>query len=113
MLPFPSRKGLGQREKRSSDYIPSDISNSPNGEAKTPKNGYSALRELEAVGSRLKNSRSLQSLETATMDRVRSVAERTGGLGSNIRMRYGSQVDLAFGKYQHLEEGGSPGLRWR
>ena len=112
------RKSLGQKDKRSNGYVSKDINNSPNGDDQTAKNGYSALRELEAVGSRMKNSRSLQNLETATFESLRNVAEKTGGLGSNIRQRYGSHVDVAFGKYEQLGDSdldgrGSRALRWR
>ena len=37
-----------------------------------------ALRSIETVGSRIRSSRSLQSLESATADSFRSVRERTG-----------------------------------
>ena len=51
------------------------------------------------------SSRSLQSLETTTADSLRTVVERTGGLGTAMRTRYGSQVDVAMGRYQQLGEG--------
>ena len=112
------RKSLGQRDGKGKDYLPQEVSSSPNGEAQTPRNGYGALRNLEAVGSRIKSSRSLQSLETATVDSLRNVVEKTGGLGSNMRLRYGSHVDVAMGKYEQLDDGKddvavSEELRWR
>ena len=44
--------------------------------------------------------------------------ERSGELGSNMRQRYGSHVDIAKGKYQQMEgeenDGdGNQGVRWR
>ena len=113
------RKSLGQKDKRCNDYVSKEVNNSPNGDDQSSKNGYNALRELEAVGSRMKNSRSLQNLESATFDSLRNVVEKTGGLGSNIRQRYGSHVDVAFGKYEQLGDSdledcrGSQELRWR
>jgi hypothetical protein len=112
------RKSLGQKDGRANEYIPREVSSSPNGEAQTPRNGYGAMRGLEAVGSRMKNSKSLQNLETATVDSLRTVVERTGGLGTNVRHRYGSHVDVARGKYEQLDDTendaeGSQELRWR
>ena len=87
------------------------MSSSPNG-------GYSALRNLEAVGSRMKNSKSLQNLESATIESLRNVVEKTEGYGSNIRQKYGSHVDVARGKYEQLDDSdndaeGWQKLRWR
>ena len=84
-----------------------------------------ALRSIETVGSRIRSSRSLQSLESATADSFRSVRERTGEvilasdwllrriltsdwllqLGSEVRRRYGSQLSVAMGRYEQLESG--------
>eukprot|EP00092_Neocalanus_flemingeri_P011362 GFUD01012243.1.p1 GENE.GFUD01012243.1~~GFUD01012243.1.p1 ORF type:complete len:186 (+),score=63.33 GFUD01012243.1:131-688(+) len=112
------RKSLGQNDVKGKEYLPQEVNSSPNGESHTPSAGYGALRSLEAVGSRIKSSRSLQSLETATVDNLRTVVERTGGLGTNMRLRYGSHVDVAMGKYEQLgnvkdEDGVSEELRWR
>ena len=69
---------------------------------------------MEALGSRMKNSRSLQNLEAATFDSLRNAVERAEGLGNNVKQRYGSQLDMARGKYEHLdEEGGRQELRGR
>ena len=59
------------------------------------------------------SSRSLQSLETAAADSLRTVVERTGGLGTAVRMRYGSQVDVAMGRYQQLVEGEEGVVDWQ
>ena len=100
--------------KRSKEYIPTEVSSSPSGDDQTSRNGYGALRGMEALGSRMKNSRSLQNLEAATFDSLRNAVVRVEGLGDNIKQRYGSQLDMACGKYEHLdEEGGRQGLRWR
>ena len=66
----------------------------------------------------MKNSQSLQSLEAATLHSMRNVVEISGELGSSMRQRYGSHVDLALGRYQQVEdegrdEGGSQEIRWR
>ena len=52
---------------------------------------------MEAVGARMKNSRSLQNLEAATFDRFRNAVERAEWLGNNVKQRYGSQLDMARG----------------
>ena len=44
--------------------------------------------------------------------------ERSEELGSNMRQRYGSHVDIARGKYQQMGEeendrDGNQGVRWR
>jgi len=105
------RKSFGQKQGRGGQYIAAqsqgvgdNVNTSPNGESQSPRNGLSALRNLEAVGSRMKNSRSLQNLETATLDSLRSVVERTGDLGFTARQRYGSHVDIVRGKYEQLDD---------
>ena len=35
---------------------------------------------------------------------VKSVRERTSDLGENVRRRYGSQFNVACGKYEHLPD---------
>ena len=62
-----------------------------------------AIRSLESMGARIKSSKSLQSLELATADSLRSVKERTSGLSENMRRRYGSQMNVAMGKYEPLD----------
>ena len=63
----------------------------------------------------MKNSRSLQNLETVTVDSLRNVVERTEGLGNTVRQRYGSHVNVARGKYEQLDdqENNAEELRWR
>ena len=63
----------------------------------------------------MKNSRSLQNLETVTVDSLRNVVERTGGLGNTVRQRYVSHVSVARGKYEQLDdqENDAEELRWR
>ena len=80
----------------------------PSGDLQVPRNGCRALNGLEAIESRMKNSQSLQSLEAATLHSMRNVVEISGELGSSMRQRYGSHVDLALGRYQQVEE-----IRWR
>ena len=55
------------------------------------------------MGARIKSSKSLQSLELATADSLRSVKERTSGLSENVKRRYGSQLSVAMGKYELLD----------
>ena len=67
----------------------------------------------------MKQSRSLQSLEAATLHSMRNVVERSGELVSNLRQRYGSHVDIALKRYRQVVEeeerdaGGSQEIRWR
>ena len=97
-------KSLGKRDDRADDYAPQEVSITPSGDSQVPRNGCRALTGLEAIGSRMKNSRSLQSLETATLHSMRNVVERSEELGSNLRQKYGSHVDIALGRYQQVEE---------
>ena len=60
-----------------------------------------AIRNIE---SRIKSSKSLQNLESVTAESLRSVRERTSDLGENVRRRYGSQFNVACGKYEHLPD---------
>ena len=60
-----------------------------------------AIRNIE---TRIKSSKSLQNLESATAESLRSVRERTSDLGENVRRRYGSQFNVACGKYEHLPD---------
>ena len=78
---------------------PPEVSSCPNGD--TGVSG--AIRSLESMGARIKSSKSLQSLELATADSLRSVKERTSGLSENMRRRYGSQMNVAMGKYEPLD----------
>jgi len=55
------------------------------------------------MGARIKSSRSLQSLELVTADSLRSVKERTSGLSENVKRRYGSQLNVAMGRYEPLD----------
>ena len=78
---------------------PAEVSSCPNGE--TGVSG--AIRSLESMGARIKSSRSLQSLELVTADSLRSVKERTSGLSENVKRRYGSQLNVAMGRYEPLD----------
>ena len=60
-----------------------------------------AIRNIE---TRIKSSKSLQNLESATAESLRRVRERTSDLGENVRRRYGSQFNVACGKYEHLPD---------
>ena len=77
------------------------VSTSPAGESA----GVSgAIKNLE---NRIRSSRSLQNLrdiESMTAEHVRSVRDITSGLGENVKRRYGSQMNVARGRYQHLPQ---------
>ena len=80
-----------EREQRQSQAQTEEVSRAPGG----------AIRNIE---SRIKSSKSLQNLESATAESLRSVRERTSDLGENVRRRYGSQFNVACGKYEHLPD---------
>ena len=80
-----------EREQRQAHQVQTqEVSRAPGG----------AIRNME---SRIKSSKSLQNLEAATAESLRSVRERTSDRGENVRRRYGSQFNLA-GKYEHLPD---------
>ena len=73
-----------------------------------------AMKGIESVGARIKSSRSLQNLETATADSLRCMKERTSDIGENVRRKYGSQINVAMGKYESLDaDEDFDTLRWR
>ena len=81
-----------EREQRQAHQVQTqEVSRAPGG----------AIRNME---SRIKSSKSLQNLEAATAESLRSVRERTSELGENVRRRYGSQFNVACGKYEHLPD---------
>ena len=60
---------------------------------------------LEALGSKIKNSRSLQSLEVATMDSVRQLVDTATNMGGSMVRVYGSRVELQNrGKYDKFKD---------
>ena len=86
------------------------VSRSPAGDSQSVS---SAMRNLE---TRIKSSRSLQNLECATAESVRTMKEKSSDLGENVKRRYGSQFNVARGKYEPIpstdpdwEEISSPG----
>ena len=84
-----------------------EVSRSPAGESV----GVSgAMKNFE---TRIKSSRSLQNLESATAESLRSVRERTSDLGENVKRKYGSQFNVAIGRYEHLPDSDdSESSRW-
>ena len=86
-----------EREQRQASQA-QEVSRAPGG----------AMRTME---NRIKSSKSLQNLESATAESLRSVRERTSDLGENVRRRYGSQFNLS-GKYQQLPDDDIDSSQW-
>ena len=86
-----NREEREQRQAEAGQAGTEEVSRAPGG----------TIRNLE---SRMKSSKSLQNLESATVESLRSVRERTSELGENVRRRYGSQFNVACGKYEHLPD---------
>ena len=60
------------------------------------------VQSLGGLGAKIRNSRSLQSLEVATLDGVRSMVDTAQNMGETMRSRYNLERPLTFAKYEVL-----------
>ena len=102
-----------RKKERNQGYVSSGgggavtVSQNPNAETESGSGG----QRLGALGAKIRNSRSLQSLEVATMDGVRQMVDTATNMGGSMvsryimgkycilcvnicRVRYGSRVEL-------------------
>ena len=77
------------RNRATGSQVPNGVNHLPNGDE-----FRGAMDSLGAMGSKIKNSKSLQSLEVATMDNIRSIVDRATNIGENMINKYGSSVEL-------------------
>lgn len=77
------------RNRATGSQVPNGVNHLPNGDE-----FRGAMDSLGAMGSKIKNSKSLQSLEVATMDNIRSIVDRATNIGENMINKYGSTVEL-------------------
>ena len=91
MLTREERNRIEREQRQAQQSQAQEVSSAPGG----------AIRNIE---TRIKSSKSLQNLESVTAESLRSVRERTSDLGENVRRRYGSQFNVACGKYEHLPD---------
>ena len=85
-----------RKKERNQGYVSSGgggavtVSQNPNAETGSGGGG----QRLGALGAKIRNSRSLQSLEVATMDGVRQMVDTATNMGGSMVSRYGSRVEL-------------------
>ena len=65
------------------------VSQNPN-----PDDGRGAMQSIGVIGSIIKNSKSLQSLEVALEDNIRQIVDTATNMGESMKSRYGSRVEL-------------------
>merc|ERR1711976_54277 len=53
-----------------------------------------AIDSIGAIGSKIRNSKSLQSLEVATKDNIRNIVDSAANIGESMINKYGSRVEL-------------------
>ena len=52
------------------------------------------LQSLGMIGAKIRNSKSLQNLEVATLDNFRQIVDSTASAAENLKHKYGSRVEL-------------------
>ena len=65
------------------------VSQNPN-----PEDGRGPMQTLGVLGSRIKNSKSLQSLEVVVEDNIRQMVDTATNMGESMKSKYGSRVEL-------------------
>ena len=79
-----------RKKERNQGYVSSGgggavtVSQNPNAETESGSGG----QRLGALGAKIRNSRSLQSLEVATMDGVRQMVDTATNMGGSMVSRY-------------------------
>ena len=58
------------------------------------------VQSLGGLGAKIRNSRSLQSLEVATLDGVRSMVDTAQNMGETMRSRYNLERPLTFAEFE-------------
>jgi len=83
----------------------SGFSQSPQGLQDTSSAG--ALQSLGMIGAKIRNSKSLQNLEVATLDNFRQIVDSTASAAENLKHKYGSRVELQNrAKYDKFKDDG-------
>ena len=83
----------------------SGVSQSPLGPQEPPSGG--ALHSLGAIGTKIRNSKSLQNLEVATLDNLRQIVDTTSSAAENLKHKYGSRAELQNrAKYEKFKDDG-------
>jgi len=81
------------------------FSQSPNGLQDNSSAG--ALHSLGMIGAKIRNSKSLQNLEVATLDNFRQIVDSTASAAENLKHKYGSRVELQNrAKYDKFKDDG-------
>ena len=65
------------------------VSQNPN-----PEDARGPMQTLGVLGSRIKNSKSLQSLEVVVEDNIRQMVDTATNMGESMKSKYGSRVEL-------------------
>ena len=66
-----------------------------------------ALQSLGMIGAKIRNSKSLQNLEVATLDNFRQIVDSTASAAENLKHKYGSRVELQNrAKYDKFKDDG-------
>ena len=52
------------------------------------------MQSISDLGSKIKNSKSLQSLEVVTLDNIRHIVDSATNMGESMKSRYGSRAEL-------------------
>merc|ERR1712062_29670 len=83
----------------------SGFSQSPHGFQDTSSAG--TLQSLGMIGAKIRNSKSLQNLEVATLDNFRQIVDSTASAAENLKHKYGSRVELQNrAKYDKFKDDG-------
>ena len=62
---------------------------------------------LGAIGTKIRNSKSLQNLEVATLDNLRQIVDTTSSAAENLKHKYGSRAELQNrAKYEKFKDDG-------
>ena len=86
----------------------SGVSQSPHGVQDISNPG--ALHSLGIIGAKIRNSKSLQNLEVATLDNFRQIVDTTSTAAGNLKHRYGSRAELQNrSKYDRFQDDGDSG----
>ena len=81
------------------------FSESPHGFQDNSSGG--ALQSLGMIGAKIRNSKSLQNLEVATLDNFRQIVDSTASAAENLKHKYGSRVELQNrAKYDKFKDDG-------
>ena len=81
------------------------VSQSPHGFQDNSSGG--ALQSLGMIGTKIRNSKSLQNLEVATLDNFRQIVDSTASAAENLKHKYGSRVELQNrAKYDKFKDDG-------